>query len=100
MDAIPISIPINDLPSIKLLLGFKYPELEYGDVGDFDVPTDLHKPFTYGAYSAVVLNRTDKFEFIHSLGIKKHDTMSLDDVQEGKHCTSSTYLTQPQSTDL
>jgi len=84
MDAIPIAIPINDLESIKLLLGFKYPELRNGDFSDFRVPEDLHKPFTYGAYSAVVLNCTDKFEFTHSFGIKEHDTMSLDDVPEGQ----------------
>ncbi|EAT77596.1 hypothetical protein HBI56_196490 [Parastagonospora nodorum] len=84
MTAIPIAIPINDLESIKLLLGFKYPEIKNGDIGDSRVPADLHKPFTYGAYSAVVLNRTDKFEFIHSLGIKEHDAMSLDDVPEGQ----------------
>lgn len=69
---------------MKLLLRLKHPELTTGKATAEQVPEELHKVFIYGAYSAVKLNRVDKFEFIYRLGLTEHDTMSLDDLPEGQ----------------
>lgn len=84
IDAVPMAVEYGDLASVKLLLGYRFPALREGDFTRFDVPDDLRKQFTYGAYNAIILNRIDKFEFIHGLGLREHDTMSLDDVPEGQ----------------
>jgi ankyrin repeat protein len=84
LDAIPLGVQENNLKSLKLLLGFKYPELLRGKTSPDQIPEELHKPFTYGAYTAVANDEPDKFEFIYSLGVTEHDTMSLDDLPEGQ----------------
>lgn len=84
VDAIPKAVEINELDALKLLLGFKYPELTTGKVIAEQVPEELHKPFIWGAYSAMKLNRVDKFEFTYGLGLTEHDSMSLDDLPEGQ----------------
>jgi ankyrin repeat protein len=84
IDAVPSAVEHGDLTTLKLLLGYRFPTLKHGDFTHFNVPDDLRKPFTYGAYNAVILNQVDKFEFIHSLGLREHDTMSLDDIPEGQ----------------
>lgn len=85
MDAIPVVVQVGELDSLKLFLGFKYPMIKNNDIHSFEVPTELHKNFVYGAYTAVKYDQPDKFEFIYSLGIKEHDQMSLDDLPSGQH---------------
>jgi ankyrin repeat protein len=84
IDAAPTAVEHGDLATLKLLLGYRFPALKHGDFTHFNVPDDLRIPFTYGAYNAVILNQVDKFEFIYSLGLREHDTMSLDDIPEGQ----------------
>lgn len=82
-----LAIEHDDLPSLKLVLSFQYPEIRGNDVSDFKtkVPEDLYRYFTYGAYNAVQRNDPNTFEWIYSLGIRQHDTMSLDDFPEEQH---------------
>jgi ankyrin repeat protein len=75
----------SDLASITLLLSYQYPTNDNGEVIFSPIPEELHKPITYGAYNAVALDYPDKLEWMHSLGVKEHDTMSLDPVPEGQH---------------
>ncbi|OAL00524.1 ankyrin [Phaeosphaeriaceae sp. SRC1lsM3a] len=84
VDSIARAVEMNELEATKLLLGFKYPELKTGNASTDQVPEELHKFFIYGAYTAVKLNRVDKFEFIYNLGLTEHDSMSLDDLPEGQ----------------
>ena len=83
-DALPGVIELGDLESIKLLLSYQYPTDKDGNLLPFEVPEALHKFVTYGAYQAVTRDDVEKFEFIHSFGLREHDTMSLDDVPEGQ----------------
>jgi ankyrin repeat protein len=85
IEAIPMAIQQGELSTVKLFMGFKYPAFNNGDLSDFQIPQELHKPFTYGAYNAICNDQTDKFEFLYSLGIEEHDTMSLDDLPKGQH---------------
>ncbi|MCJ1406834.1 hypothetical protein MMC19_000904 [Ptychographa xylographoides] len=48
----------------------------------FEVPKISHEPFIYGANSAMIHNKPEKFEFLHSFGLKEHDSMSLDELPE------------------
>ncbi|KAH7400797.1 ankyrin repeat-containing domain protein [Phaeosphaeria sp. MPI-PUGE-AT-0046c] len=84
VESIAKGVEINDLDAMKLLLGFKYPELKTGNATADQVPEELHKFFVYGAYSAIKLEYVDKFEFIYNIGLTEHDTMSLDDLPEGQ----------------
>jgi ankyrin repeat protein len=84
LDTIPTCVQENDLASLKLLLGFKYPDLLHDNISPADIPPELHRSFIYGAYTAVANDQPDKFKVIHNLGLKEHDTMSLDDLPEGQ----------------
>jgi ankyrin repeat protein len=85
IETIPTGVQENDLKSLKLLLALGYPGLRFNNISPDQIPEELHKAFTYGAYAAVSYDQTDKFEFIYKLGIKEHDTMSLDDVPGDQH---------------
>jgi ankyrin repeat protein len=84
LEAIPTCVQENDLASLKLLLGFAYPSLLHATISPADISPELHKPFTYGAYTAIANDQPDKFEWIYNLGLPEHDTMSLDDLPEGQ----------------
>ncbi|KAL1595163.1 hypothetical protein SLS60_009851 [Paraconiothyrium brasiliense] len=75
----------GDFQSLELLLKYKYPTDEQGNLLPFQVPEELQRGFVYGAYNAMRLNSPEKFEFINSLGVKEHDTMSLDKLPEGQN---------------
>ncbi|KAJ4347291.1 uncharacterized protein N0V89_011231 [Didymosphaeria variabile] len=75
----------GDFQSLKLMLKYKYPTDEHGNILPFEVPQALQRQFVYGAYNAMRLNRPEKFEFIKSLGVKEHDTMSLDKLPLGQN---------------
>jgi hypothetical protein len=81
LDAIPLAIPINDLDSIKLLLGFRYPELAKGNIADYEVSEELHKSFVYGAYSTIVLNHIDKFDHVSRRPTRGPNTQYLTSVR-------------------
>jgi ankyrin repeat protein len=85
IDAIPDGIHENDLQSLKLLLSLGYPTLRHGNISPDRIPKELHKRFIWGAYTAIDNDQPDKFEFIYDLGLKEHDSMSLDDLPEGQH---------------
>jgi ankyrin repeat protein len=85
IDAVPDGIHENDLQSLKLLLSLGYPKLRHGNIWPVQIPEELHKRFIWGAYTAIDNDQPDKFEFIYNLGLKEHDSMSLDDLPEGQH---------------
>jgi ankyrin repeat protein len=85
IEKIPAGIQENDLKSLKLLLALGYPGIRFGNISSDQIPEELHKAFTYGAYTAIDNDQADKFEFIYNLGIKEHDIMSLDNVPEDQH---------------
>ena len=84
IDATPPAAEHGDLESLKLLLSYQYPTDNEGNVLPFEVPETLHRPFIYGAYHAMIVDKPEKFEFISSFGLKEHDTMSLDKLPEGQ----------------
>lgn len=84
IDATSKAAEAGHLDSLKLLLSYQYPTDKDGSILPFDVPEILQKPFTYGAYNAMVHNQPAKFEYIYSLGITEHDSMSLDRLPEGQ----------------
>ena len=83
-EALPAAIELGELGSLKLILSYLYPTDDDGNPIDFQVPEDLHKTWTFGSYISMVRNYPDKFEWMHSFGIKEHDTMSLDALPEGQ----------------
>jgi ankyrin repeat protein len=85
IDAVSVGVQENDLKSLKLLLALGYPGLRFNNISPDQIPEELHKPFTYSAYAAMGHDQADKFEYIYNLGVKEHDTMSLDDVPDGQH---------------
>ncbi|CAI6092316.1 unnamed protein product [Clonostachys chloroleuca] len=84
VNATPGAAMDGPLESLKLLLSYQYPTNLDGDILPFDLPEELHKPFVYGAYDAMVYNRLDKFEFINGFDITEHETMSLDQLPAGQ----------------
>jgi hypothetical protein len=56
-----------------------------GNILPFEIPDELRKLFTWGAYGAITRDSVSKFEFINSLGVVEHDTMSLDKRPEGQN---------------
>lgn len=78
LKAIPAAITDGQLESMQLLLSYQYPTDLDGNILPFKIPDDLRKQYTWGAYEAVMKDMVSKFEFINSLGIVEHDTMSLD----------------------
>jgi ankyrin repeat protein len=84
LDATPVAAEAGDLESLKLLLSYQYPADKDGNILPFQVPETLHKPFIYGAYTAMVKNQPKKVEYIHSFGLKEHDSMSLDELPDGQ----------------
>ncbi|KAI0972382.1 ankyrin repeat-containing domain protein [Xylaria arbuscula] len=55
-----------------------------GKLAPFEVSENWHKQFIYGLYDAMATNRPEKFEFLNGLGLKEHETMSLDELPEGQ----------------
>jgi len=84
-DSTTLAFQRSDLASIKLLLSYQYPTDDSGEVVFSPVPEDLHISITYGAYNAVQLDYPDKLEWLYDLGVKEHDSMSLDPIPEGQH---------------
>ncbi|MCJ1434858.1 hypothetical protein MMC27_004228 [Xylographa pallens] len=84
IDATQTAAERGDLESLKLLLGYQYATDQDGELLPFEVPEIFHKPFTYGAYHAMINNKPEKFEFLNSFGLKEHDGMSLDELPEGQ----------------
>jgi ankyrin repeat protein len=85
LDFTTLAFQRSDLPSITLLLSYQYPTNANSEVIFSPVPQDLHISITYGAYNAVQLDYPDKLEWLYNLGVKEHDSMSLDPVPEGQH---------------
>ena len=85
-DAVPIAAEQGSLEALKLLLGYTWPEDLDGNLLPFELPEHLHKPFVYGAYSALRhLDSPAKFEFLHSFGMREHETMSLSRLPAGQN---------------
>ena len=83
-EAAPLAIEYGDLDSMRFLLAHQYPAINNPSGSDFKVPDNLHKIFVYGAFNSVVQNRPDKFEFIYGLGLKQHESMSIDGLPAGQ----------------
>ncbi|KAI1308318.1 ankyrin repeat-containing domain protein [Xylaria venustula] len=84
-DAIPAAAHEGDLESLKLLLSYKVSTDENGNLTPFEVSENWHKQFIYGLYDAMATNRPEKFEFLNGLGLKEHETMSLDRLPEAQN---------------
>ncbi|OAL47115.1 ankyrin [Pyrenochaeta sp. DS3sAY3a] len=84
IEATPVAALGGDLESLKLLLSYQYPVDQNGNISRFEVPESWHKMFIYGIYDAIEKNQIPKFEFLTNLGLKEHDTMSLDELPEGQ----------------
>jgi ankyrin repeat protein len=84
LEAAPFAIEYGDLDSMRLLLAYQYPFINNSRGSEFQVPDNLHKKFVYGAFNAIVQNRPDKFEFIYDLGLKQHESMSIDGLPNGQ----------------
>ncbi|KAI0811446.1 ankyrin repeat-containing domain protein [Xylaria sp. FL0064] len=85
IEATPIAADQGDLESLKLLLSYQFPSDESGNLLPFDVPEEWHKAFVRGLYHAMGTNQPDMFEFLNNLGLKEHETMSLDKLPEGQN---------------
>ena len=83
-NATPSAAESGNLKSLKLLLSYQYPSDENGNLLPFEVPPELHKPFVWGAYTAMRYNDVEAFEFFNGFGLKEHDTMSLEELPEGQ----------------
>ncbi|KAH7308569.1 ankyrin repeat-containing domain protein [Stachybotrys elegans] len=84
VDATPGAAADGSFESLKLLLSYQYPADAEGNVLPFEVPEQLYKPLVYGAYAGMKHNDPKRFEFIYNLGIKEHETMSLDSLPDGQ----------------
>ena len=80
----PLVAERGDLETFNLVLSYLYPTDLNGNVLPFEVPEELHKPFTWGLYTAVAKNWTGKFEFLVSFRVKEHESMSLDGLPDGQ----------------
>ncbi|KAI1272453.1 ankyrin repeat-containing domain protein [Xylaria sp. FL0933] len=85
IEATPIVAGQGDLESLKLLLSYQFPSDEGGNLLPFDVPEEWHEAFVRGLYHAMGTNQPEMFEFLNSLGLKEHETMSLDKLPEGQN---------------
>lgn len=84
-EAIPLALYSSDYATLHLLLSYRYPLSPTGAILPFDVPPNLHRPFVYGAYDAVMHNDLPKFTFIHGFNIAQHSTMSPSPLPPGQH---------------
>ena len=84
MDAAQQVVQEADLKSTRMVLSYLYPGFRSGGTSRLKIPEELHKPFVYGAYTAIGKGWTNKFEWIYGLDIMEHDTMSLDELPEGQ----------------
>ncbi|KAI0430719.1 ankyrin repeat-containing domain protein [Xylaria sp. FL1042] len=85
IEATPVAAEQGDFESLKILLSYQFPSDESGNFAPFDVPEEWHDPFIRGLYQAMGTNQTEMFEFLNSLGLKEHETMSLDKLPEGQN---------------
>ncbi|KAI0448666.1 ankyrin repeat-containing domain protein [Xylaria acuta] len=92
IDATPIAADRGDLESLKLLLSYQSPIDDNGNFPPFDIPEDWRKPFIYGIFNAMVVNKPEKFEFLNSFGLKEHESMSLDKLPEGQNINTQRLL--------
>ncbi|KAF4337526.1 ankyrin repeat PH and SEC7 domain protein [Fusarium beomiforme] len=85
LEAIRVAVTDGQLESIQLLLSYEHPTDLDGNILPFEIPEELRKPLTWGAYEAIKEDNVPKFEFINGLGVVEHDTMSLDKRPEGQN---------------
>ncbi|KAJ4292761.1 hypothetical protein N0V90_009424 [Kalmusia sp. IMI 367209] len=75
--ALPEALECGEFESMKLILSYTSIVNERGELAE-TLPEALHKSFVYGAYNALIGNDIPKFEYIYNLGLREHETMSLD----------------------
>ncbi|KAK5629006.1 hypothetical protein RRF57_004721 [Xylaria bambusicola] len=54
--------------------------------------------YTVSIYNAMTTNRPEKFEFLNSLGLQEHETMSLDKLPRGQKSTFNVFSKKRQKT--
>lgn len=82
--AVPEAVEHGDFESMKLILSYTTIVNEKGELSE-TIPEALHKNFIYGAYNALTVKKDiAKFEYIYNLGLREHETMTLDKLPDNQ----------------